>query len=490
LGCERPHPAVAPPVTFQVWVDAPAYGTLELERSVTIPLELALSGSRSLTTMDRVVLTVEDQGDLFAARQRAMEAINAVQLPEGMFASLGPVTTDRDLIVRYALRSPKRQLVELRSLEDWNVRARLLQLPGIADVSTCGGAVEQIDVVADLPQLAARGLYLGDLRDALASATGGFRTLEEISNAPIRGGKVADVAKVVRGAARSACSVATTRGSDVVEGLVWLRTGSDRAAATTATLAALATSAKELDVAITPLETKPAIRVGFTAGDPDHELEALGRVLSDGPDELVEYGQSDGGFATALPDEFRIVVPTSVRGARAQRAGEVVRPVLVGETTMVQIAGPELDTLANLAATVPGWSHAPQMVEEQRVTLDRAKATSLGISAGDLTFAVATSRGGTSAAALFEQGRRLDVVLRVAATPMLTEVRVAAASGLVPLSAIATVAATPVPRSISRAAGSRIVEIEVEGRLAQPPVVALPPGYTITIESHGRASGS
>ncbi len=471
-----------------MWVDAPGYGTLELERDVAIPLERAFPGARSLTTMDRVILTVEDKGELLAARQRASKAINAAQLPDGVTANLGPVTTEQDLIVRYAIRSPQRPVVELRSLQDWKVRPRLLQIPGIGDVSTCGGTVEQIEVVTEVARLTARGLSSKDLREALASSTGGYKSIDAIIAMPIRGGRIGDVAIVRRGAARSTCLVATARGADVVEGLVWLRTGSDRAGATTGTLATLAAIAKQLDVTITPLELIP-VRVGFTEGEPDRTLAAVSRTLGDAPDEIVEYGQSDGGFATALADEFRLVVPGAVRAARMQHAAEITGTVLTGKTTTLRIAGPDLDTLARLARTVHGWARVPQKNLHPAIELDRSRAASLGISARDVALAVTTWRDGESVAVFYDRDRRLDVVLRVEAAT-LADVPVASDKDTVPLSVIATIRGTQMPRSISRVAGSRTVEIEVDGTLAKPPALSLPPGYTITIESQGTASGS
>ena len=127
-----------------------------------------------------VYVLFEDGTDLYWARSRVLEYLSQVQgkLPAGATASLGPDATGVGWIYEYALvdKTGRHDLAQLRSLQDWFLRYELKAVPGVAEVASIGGMVKQYQVVVDPPKLAAYGVTIGDVSDALKRAnqeTGG-----------------------------------------------------------------------------------------------------------------------------------------------------------------------------------------------------------------------------------------------------------------------------------------------------------------------------
>ncbi len=158
----------------------------EVERRVSIPLERALNGvpgtirqrSISLFGLSLVTLTFEDGVDVMQARQQITERIPDANLPPGVSPDLGPLATPIGEVYRYTLDSPTGDPMTLRTLQDWTVRPALLRVPGVADVVSYGGLVEEIHVEPNPVKMAARGVVLDDIFTALqhasANASGGL----------------------------------------------------------------------------------------------------------------------------------------------------------------------------------------------------------------------------------------------------------------------------------------------------------------------------
>jgi cobalt-zinc-cadmium resistance protein CzcA len=132
---------------------------LEIEQLVTYPIEQSVAGLphstevRSLSKFGLSMVTVvfEDGTDIYFARQLVMERIFTVsgELPEGTQSGLGPISTGLGEVFQYTLESDRRDLMELRSLQDWVLRPILRTVPGVAGVDSFGGHVRQFHVVAD-----------------------------------------------------------------------------------------------------------------------------------------------------------------------------------------------------------------------------------------------------------------------------------------------------------------------------------------------------
>ena len=177
----------------QVLTQAPALSPLEVERFVTVPVELGLKSLpdlvelRSLSRQGISVVTVvfEDGVDTYFGRQLILEALRGVgdELPPGTETpELGPVSTGLGEVFRYTLRDTTGQYspMELRTIQDWIVRRQLLGVPGLAEVNSIGGELRQVQVLVDPDRLAGYGLTLREVFDATAEASGnaGAATIE------------------------------------------------------------------------------------------------------------------------------------------------------------------------------------------------------------------------------------------------------------------------------------------------------------------------
>ena len=155
---------------------------LEIEQLVTYPIEQSVAGLphstevRSLSKFGLSMVTVvfEDGTDIYFARQLVLERIFTVsdELPEGTQSNLGPISTGLGEVYQYTLESDQRDLMELRSLQDWVLRPILRTVPGVAGVDSFGGHVRQFHVVADPAALRRFGLALEELAAAVAANNG------------------------------------------------------------------------------------------------------------------------------------------------------------------------------------------------------------------------------------------------------------------------------------------------------------------------------
>ena len=161
---------------------APTLSPLEIEQLVTYPIEQACAGLphstevRSLSKFGLSMVTVvfEDGTDVYFARQLVMERMLSAResLPAGADSSLGPISTGLGEVFQYTLESDHRDLMELRSLQDWVVRPILRTVPGTAGVDSFGGHVRQFQVVADPAALKRFDLTLEELAEAVAANNG------------------------------------------------------------------------------------------------------------------------------------------------------------------------------------------------------------------------------------------------------------------------------------------------------------------------------
>src|SRR3546814_200146 len=173
-------------VQVQINTEAEGYSPLESEQRITFPIETAISGipnldyTRSISRygLSQVTVVFEDGTDIYFARQLVNERIQQVksQLPEGIEPQMGPIATGLGEIFMFAIepepgaRKPDGSEwtpTDLRTFSDWVVRPQLRTIPGVAEVNTVGGYERQYHVTPDPMQLAALGLSLSDVVDAL-----------------------------------------------------------------------------------------------------------------------------------------------------------------------------------------------------------------------------------------------------------------------------------------------------------------------------------
>src|SRR5215469_15439152 len=141
----------------------PGHAAEEIERLVTLPIEVEMNGapkmnvmrSISLYGLSDVRLTFDEGTDDYFARQVVFERLSDVQpnLPSGVQPSMAPLFSPSGLVYRYVLESPDRSPQELKTYEDWVIERQYKQVRGVADDSGFGGTVMQYQVLLDPARL-------------------------------------------------------------------------------------------------------------------------------------------------------------------------------------------------------------------------------------------------------------------------------------------------------------------------------------------------
>ncbi|TMN20605.1 CusA/CzcA family heavy metal efflux RND transporter [Pseudoxanthomonas sp. X-1] len=155
-----------------------------VEDQVTYPLAttmLSVPGARTVRAYSffgdsYVYVLFDNSTDLYWARSRVLEYLSQVRdrLPAGVNPSLGPDATGLGWIYEYALvdRTGQHDLGELRALQDWFLRYQLKTVPDVAEVASLGGMERAWQIVPDPQALAARGITIAQLVDAVRAANG------------------------------------------------------------------------------------------------------------------------------------------------------------------------------------------------------------------------------------------------------------------------------------------------------------------------------
>ena len=266
-----------PDVTdIQVTVIAlyPGHAAEEVEKQVTLPIELALSGmpnsirvfSHTQFGLSFTVVTYDDGTTVQQVRQLVNERLRGIDLPPGVEADIAPNATPVGEIMRYRLKGDGKTTTELRGIQDWVVERAFRQVPGVADVVGMGGFIKQYEVQPDLDKLRAYGLSFQNLLEALgrgnANAGGSYvaqgtqqfairgigllRSADDIDRIVVtsRNGTpvlVRDIAKVAIGAVPRLGVVGQDGDDDVVTGIVVMRKGENAAEVLKGVKAKLAT---------------------------------------------------------------------------------------------------------------------------------------------------------------------------------------------------------------------------------------------------------
>jgi len=153
-----------------VFTDWPGHSPQEVEDQVTYPLTVNLQGlagvrvvrSQSAFGFSMIYVIFEDKIELYFARTRVLERMSLVakSLPQGVTPTLGPDATGVGHVFWYTVESPTHSLRELRSVQDWFIRYQLNSVPGVAEVASVGGNVQQYQIDVDPNRLRAYNLPL------------------------------------------------------------------------------------------------------------------------------------------------------------------------------------------------------------------------------------------------------------------------------------------------------------------------------------------
>jgi Cu(I)/Ag(I) efflux system membrane protein CusA/SilA len=160
-----------------VFTDWPGHSPQEVEDQITYPLTTNLQGlagvrvvrSQSAFGFSMVYVIFEDNVDLYFARTRVLERMSLVAklLPNDVVPTLGPDATGVGHVFWYTVESPSHTLRELRTLQDWFIRYQLNSVPGVAEVASVGGRVQQYQIDVDPNRLRAYNLPLSAIVSAV-----------------------------------------------------------------------------------------------------------------------------------------------------------------------------------------------------------------------------------------------------------------------------------------------------------------------------------
>ena len=251
------YPDLSPPMV-EIITQWPGHAAEEVERLVTVPIEVEMNGVPKLSVMrsttlyglSDVILTFNEGTDDYFARDVVFRRLSAVNYPQGVTPTLAPLASPSGLVYRYVIESPDRTPQELKTIEDWVLERQYKQVPGVADDSGFGGTVMQYQVLLDPAKLYAYHITVPTVIQQLsannANTGGGFysqggqfyyvrgigliRDLTDIGNiivgtqngVPVH---IRDIGQVVIGHAPRLGEFGFDKNNDAVEGVIMMRRG-------------------------------------------------------------------------------------------------------------------------------------------------------------------------------------------------------------------------------------------------------------------------
>lgn len=275
----------------------PGRAAEEVEQQVTIPIEIAMNGiphltslrSKSVFGLSSVTLIFDDDSVNDWNRQKALERLSQVTLPDNIQAQMGTDWSPVGQIYWYTLKStnPKYDVMELKSLQDWVLEKQFKSVPNVVDVSSFGGPTREYQIRMDPDKLISYGLSIGQVSQQLQNNNvnaggsfieeglqqinvrelGLFDRVDDIAKTVIKSQNgtplhIGDIGQVEQGPkirlGRIGKAIHRVDGKildddDVVEGIVLLRKGAE----SEATLNAIHAKVKELNEQILP----PGVKV-------------------------------------------------------------------------------------------------------------------------------------------------------------------------------------------------------------------------------------
>ena len=252
-------------VQVQVLTAAPSLAPLEIERQITFPVEVAMSGlpdieeirSVSKFGLSAVTIVFHDSVDTYFARQLVLERLSQAreQIPANIGSpEMGPISTGLGEIYQYELKAAPGSgydATALRTIQDWSVRRQLLGVPGVTEVNSFGGYEKQYQVRLEPAKLQSYGLSLRNVLEAVAQnnanvggayiehgseqyllrGIGLVESPEDIGNIIVKTGKegipvyVRDLGEVVTGATVRQGAVTADGEGEIVAGIAMMLKG-------------------------------------------------------------------------------------------------------------------------------------------------------------------------------------------------------------------------------------------------------------------------
>jgi len=180
------YPDPAPPI-IEIIAQYPGQSPEEVERYVTIPLEIAVASTPGLTyirsntvfALGFIRLQFEYGRDYNFVRQQVTNRLKDATLPSAVTPVISPAGGISE-ILRYQLKGPPgMDLIQLKTLQDWVVERKLRIVPGVADISPLGGKTKEYQSEIDLDRMRAYGLSLPQIINAISTSNAnvGGRTI-------------------------------------------------------------------------------------------------------------------------------------------------------------------------------------------------------------------------------------------------------------------------------------------------------------------------
>ncbi len=280
----------------QIITQWPGRAAEEVEQQVTIPIEIEMNGipnlthlrSVSLFGLSSVTLIFNDESSNDWNRQKVLERLSQVTLPQNLQPQMGADWSPVGQIFWYTLKStnPQYDLMDLKSIEDWTLEKQFKSVPDVVDVSSFGGITREYQVLVDPEKLIAYGLSLSQVEQQLANnnlnaggsfieegqqqinvrAVGLYTSVQDIEQTVLKAQngtplRVKDIATVVQGPKIRLGQIGKAihredgkviDDDDVVEGIVLLRKGAE----SEPTLEAIHKKVNELNNGILPSGVK------------------------------------------------------------------------------------------------------------------------------------------------------------------------------------------------------------------------------------------
>jgi len=281
----------------QVITQWPGRAAEEVEQQVTIPIEVVMNGlphlehlrSTSLFGLSSVMLIFDDQSQNDWNRQKVLERLAQLTLPNNLQPQIGNDYSPVGQIYWYTLRStnPKYDLMELKTIEDWMLEKQFKSVPNVVDVVSFGGTTREYQVRIDPDKLVSYGLSLSQIEQPLTSnnvnaggsfveaglqqinvrALGLFRNVDDIAQTVVKTQngtplRISDIGAVSQGPRIRLGQIGRAihradgkilDNDDVVEGIVLLRKGAE----SDSTLDAIHDKVRELNDHVLP----PGVRI-------------------------------------------------------------------------------------------------------------------------------------------------------------------------------------------------------------------------------------
>ncbi len=251
------YPDLSPP-HVEIITQWPGHASEEVERLISIPLEVEMNGipkieslrSISLYGLSALEMNFQYDIDPYFVREQAFERMADATLPNGVTPGVSPLFSPSGLIYRYVLVSPDKTPQQLKTIEAWILERKYRSIPGVADDSGLGGTTMQYQVLLNPNRLFSLGVTVPQVFQQLSSnnsnAGGGFfsqggqfyyirglglvKTVEDIGNVVVSTNNgiptyVRDVGKVEIGYAPRLGQFGFMDQDDAVEGVILMRVG-------------------------------------------------------------------------------------------------------------------------------------------------------------------------------------------------------------------------------------------------------------------------